>query len=124
MASMTLEIAPLTIPEIPTYRITEACAHISQTLTRDLGFESQVMAQMLLSMHYEQSDIHNVNMHELRLLKQENFDAVITVIYFMYKKNQKPIDLYGAEFMKLIEDLYSLYDHKMLSLLSRPSTPI
>lgn len=115
---MDLEIPPLTIDEIPTYRVGEACAHISQVVRRDLGFESTLMARMLLSMHYDQSDIHDVNMHSLKILNQENFDAVITVIYFMYKHNKKPIDLYGQEFMTLIEKLYSLYDFEMISSLS------
>ncbi len=121
---MTLEIPPLMIDEIPTYRVGEARAHISKAVRSDLGFESTVMARMLLSMHYEQPDIHDVNMHSIRILNQENFDAVITVIYYMYKHNKKPIDLYGAEFMRLIENLYSLHDHKILSLLDRPTTPI
>ena len=118
---MNIRIPPLTIPEIPTYRIGEASAHISKTIMSDLGFESQVIARVLISLRYTQADIHNVNLSSLFILSQENFDAVIVLIYYMKKHDKTPIDMYGKEFMEQTMKIYSLYDHKMVDILSGAS---
>jgi hypothetical protein len=92
---------------VPLYRIHEACSHISHFIIREHCNQAQVMSRVLLGLHCEPVDKWSVNMHGIMSLNQSNIDALLIVIYYMYKHNLRPVDVFGSQFISYVMALQS-----------------